>query len=92
LYENTPENLPRGGHQIIFTIAVDPKYRGHRIGSKLLDAMAKNAREHHRQSISLTSLDRNVAFYLKNGFENKGIADSEHADETWYNLVKEINY
>jgi len=54
--------------------------------------MAKNAREHHRQSISLTSLDRNVAFYLKNGFENKGIADSEHADETWYNLVKEINY
>jgi len=26
--------------------------------------MAKNAREHHRQSISLTSLDRNVAFYF----------------------------
>jgi len=90
MYENTPENLPKGGHQIIFTIAVDPKYRGHSIGSKLLDAMTENARKHQRQSLSLTSLERNVPFYLKNGFENEGIADSEHAAEVWYNLVKSL--
>lgn len=91
MYERTPANLPNGGNQIIFTIAVDPEYRGHSIGSKLLVAIEENAREHSRESLSLTSLDRNVPFYLKNGFENVGVADSEHANETWYNLVKKIS-
>ncbi|WP_119318797.1 GNAT family N-acetyltransferase [Companilactobacillus formosensis] len=91
MYENTPKNLPTGGNQIIFTIAVDPKFRVHSIGSKLLKAMEDNARKAQRESISLTSLEKNLPFYLKNGFKNLGIADSEHAGETWYNLVKELN-
>lgn len=90
MYEKTPENLTTGGNQIIFTIAVDPEYRGHSIGSKLLAAIEEVAQKHSRESISLTSLDRNVPFYLKNGFENVGVADSEHANETWYNLVKKM--
>lgn len=90
MYENTPKNLPTGGHQIIFTIAIDPEYRGHHIGSQLLDAMEQLSRKNQRESISLTSLERNVPFYLKNGFENKGVADSDHADEIWYNLVKTL--
>ncbi|AKP03040.1 GNAT family N-acetyltransferase [Companilactobacillus pabuli] len=91
MYENTPKNLPTGGNQIIFTIAVDPNFRGHSIGSKLLKAMENNARKAQRESISLTSLEKNLPFYLKNGFKNLGVADSEHAGETWYNLVKELN-
>jgi ribosomal protein S18 acetylase RimI-like enzyme len=91
MYENTPKNLLTGGNQIIFTIAVDPKFRGHSIGSKLLKAMENNARKAQRESISLTSLEKNLPFYLKNGFKNLGVADSEHAGETWYNLVKELN-
>lgn len=91
MYENTPKNLPTGGNQIIFTIAVDPNFRGHSIGSKLLKAMEDNAKKAQRDSISLTSLEKNLPFYLKNGFKNLGVADSEHAGETWYNLVKELN-
>jgi len=91
MYEKTPQNLPTGGNQIVFTIAVDPDYRGHNIGSKLLDVLEKDARVAKRESISLTSLERNVPFYLKNGFENIGVADSEHADEVWYNLVKKLD-
>lgn len=91
MYENTPKNLSTGGNQIIFTIAVDPNFRGRSIGSKLLKAMEDNAREAQRESISLTSLEKNLPFYLKNGFKNLGVADSEHAGETWYNLVKELN-
>lgn len=91
MYESTPKNLPTGGNQIIFTIAVDPNFRGHSIGSKLLKAMENNARKAQRESISLTSLEKNLPFYLKNGFKNFGVADSEHAGETWYNLVKELN-
>ena len=91
MYENTPKNLPTGGNQIIFTIAVDPKFRGHSIGSRLLKAMEDNAKKAQRESISLTSLEKNLPFYLKNGFKNLGVADSEHAGETWYNLVKVID-
>lgn len=91
MYENTPKNLLTGGNQIIFTIAVDPKFRGHSIGSKLLKAMEDNAKKAQRESISLTSLEKNLPFYLKNGFKNLGVADSEHAGETWYNLVKVID-
>lgn len=91
MYEKTPDNLSNGGNQIIFTIAIDPKYRGQSIGSKLLDAIEDNARKHNRKSISLTSLEKNVPFYLKNGFENQGVADSAHAAETWYNLVKKLS-
>lgn len=91
MYENTPKNLPTGGNQIIFTIAVDPNFRGHSIGSKLLKAMEDNAKKAQRESISLTSLEKNLPFYLKNGFKNLGVADSEHAGETWYNLVKVID-
>ena len=91
MYENTPKNLPTGGNQIIFTIAVDPKFRGHSIGSKLLKAMEDNAKKAQRESISLTSLEKNLPFYLKNGFKNLGVADSEHAGETWYNLVKVVD-
>lgn len=91
MYEDTPKNLPTGGNQIIFTIAVDPNFRGHSIGSKLLKAMEDNAKKAQRDSISLTSLEKNLPFYLKNGFKNFGVADSEHAGETWYNLVKELN-
>lgn len=91
MYENTPKNLLTGGNQIIFTIAVDLKFRGHSIGSKLLKAMEDNAKKAQRESISLTSLEKNLPFYLKNGFKNLGVADSEHAGETWYNLVKVID-
>ena len=91
MYERTPKNLPTGGNQIIFTIAVDPSYRGNSIGSKLFKAIEDNAKKSQRKSISLTSLEKNLPFYLKNGFKNCGVAASEHAGETWYNLVKRLD-
>ena len=91
MYEETPHNLEKGGNQIIFTIAVDPQYRCQSIGSKLLTAIEDDAKKHQRETIALTSLEKNVPFYLKNGFVNMGVADSQHAGETWYNLVKKIS-
>lgn len=90
MYEHTPTNLVSGGNQIVFTIAVDPKFQGQHVGSTLLGALEKDAKVHKRETISLTSLEKNLPFYLKNGFENKGIAASQHAGETWYNLTKQI--
>ncbi|MFC6274178.1 GNAT family N-acetyltransferase [Levilactobacillus tangyuanensis] len=90
MYEATPANLVQGGNQLIFTIAVDPAYRGQHLGSQLLAAMTDLARSQQRETVALTSLARNVPFYEKNGFENRGVADSDHAGETWYNLVKTL--
>ncbi len=91
MYEATPDNLTTGGHQIVFTIAIDPDYRGHGLGTTLLAALEQVARQQQRATISLTSLQRNVPFYEKNGFKNMGIAASSHADEVWYNLVKPLD-
>ena len=56
MYEKTPQNLNNGGHQLIFTIAIDPQYRGQGLGSQLLLAMEKSAANKNRKTLSLTSL------------------------------------
>nr|WP_241201833.1 hypothetical protein [Lactobacillus delbrueckii] len=40
--------------------------------------------------IALTCLEDRVPFYEKNGYVNHGQAESEHAGEIWYNMIKEI--
>lgn len=91
MFEKSVNNLPQGGNQIILSIAIDPEYRGFGIGSKLLTAFEKLAQDKGRKSVSLTSLEKNLPFYEKNGYKNMGVADSEHAGETWHNLVKKLN-
>lgn len=88
MFVTTPTNLPRGGHQLVFTLAVSPLARHQQIGSQLLTALAENAQAHGRTSMSLTCLERLVPFYEQNGFVNQGVAESTHAGETWYNLEK----
>ena len=90
MYERTPSSLPSGGHQLVLSIAVAPGCRGQGVGSQLLAALEKVARARQRTTISLDSLARNVPFYLANGFEQVGVSDSSHAEETWYHLVKKL--
>lgn len=91
MFDVTPDNLFDGGHQLIFTIAIDPDYRGQGIGSKLLTEFESNAHKAHRTSIALTCLKDRIPFYEKNGYINQGIAGSEHGNEVWYNMEKIIN-
>lgn len=91
MYVHTPTNLPTRGNQLVLSIATDPAYRGHGIGSQLLTALAKNAHAAHRHSISLDSLEKNVPFYEHNGYEKVRVSDSSHANETWYSLVKKLD-
>lgn len=90
MYQDTPTNLVTGGNQIIFTIAVDPKFQGQHVGTQLLQAIESKAQTSQRKSIALTSLEKNLPFYLKNDFVNQGVAESTHAGETWFNLVKKL--
>lgn len=91
MYEKETESLAGpGGNQMVLTIAVHPDYRGRGIGSQLLDRFAETAKEMKRGRIALTCLEDRVPFYEKNGYVNHGQAESEHAGEIWYNMIKEI--
>lgn len=88
MYAATPANLPTGGHQLVFTLAVSPLVRHQHVGSQLLAALESTAKQRGRTSMALTCLEALVPFYERNGFKNQGIAASSHAGETWYNLEK----
>lgn len=90
LYEQVIPNPPRGNYLLVLSIAVAPAFRGQGVGSQLLTAFAKLARQYHCQAISLDSLANNVPFYEKNGFQQVGVSSSEHANETWFNLQKSV--
>ncbi|MGO1724542.1 MAG: GNAT family N-acetyltransferase [Lactobacillus delbrueckii] len=91
MYEKETESLAGpGGNQMVLTIAVHPDYRVQGIGSQLLDRFAETAKEMKRGRIALTCLEDRVPFYEKNGYVNHGQAESEHAGEIWYNMIKMI--
>lgn len=90
MYETAPTNLPTGGYQLVLSLAVAPAYRRKDVGSKLLDALARQARASKLQAIVLDSLAKNVPFYEHNGFYQAGVSPSSHADETWLTMVKDL--
>lgn len=90
MFNKTPKNLMLGGHQLVFTIAIDPDFRGQGIGSELLKHFEENALKYHRETISLTCLEDRIPFYEKNGYIDKGISDSKHGNETWHNMEKAL--
>lgn len=88
MYEDIPHNPSEGGHQMVLTVAVSPDHRGEGIVSKLLSALEDTAKKSNRESIALTCLEDRIPFYEKNGYINQGQANSNHANEVWYNLEK----
>lgn len=90
MFNKTPKNLMLGGHQLVFSIAIDPDFRGQGIGSELLKKFEENAQKSHRETISLTCLADRIPFYEKNGYIDKGISESKHGNETWHNMEKSL--
>ncbi|TBX38669.1 GNAT family N-acetyltransferase [Lactiplantibacillus paraplantarum] len=62
MYEKTPQNLNNGGHQLIFTIAIDPQYRGQGLGSQLLLAMEKICSKQKSQDTLFDKLRAECSF------------------------------
>ncbi|MFD1472033.1 GNAT family N-acetyltransferase [Companilactobacillus mishanensis] len=91
MFEKATSPVKNNGHQLIFSIAIDPNFRGQGIGSTLLSAFEKNAQSMNCISVSLTCLEDRIKFYEKNGYQNIGLAESTHGNETWYNMEKIIH-
>ncbi|MHA8110508.1 GNAT family N-acetyltransferase [Lactobacillaceae bacterium Melli_B4] len=90
LFEHSTANQPTAKYQTVLSIAVLPNYRGTGLGSQLLDQLAAIAKDAGRQLMSLTCLKRLIPFYERNGYVSEGRSDSQHAGETWYNMVKPL--
>ncbi|MBB1078567.1 GNAT family N-acetyltransferase [Limosilactobacillus sp. STM2_1] len=89
-YEHVAPNLPVGDYLCVLSLAVAPEFQRKGIGSQLLSAFVNVARNYHCQQIILDSLAKNIPFYEANGFNKAGISLSNHADETWFNMVKNV--
>ncbi|WP_461213578.1 GNAT family N-acetyltransferase [Lacticaseibacillus sp. GG6-2] len=90
LFATAKPNSPTAPYLAVLSLAVAPSAQGRGIGSQLLTELRRVAAAQHRRGITLTCLQRLVAFYEANGYVNEGLSASTHAGEDWYNLVLDI--
>ncbi|KRM41440.1 GNAT family N-acetyltransferase [Lentilactobacillus parafarraginis] len=91
LYEKAAPNNPSDPYQTVLSLVVDPAFQQQGIASQLLNQLAAVAIRQGRKAITLTCLAKLVSFYERNGYKNEGVADSDHANETWFNMVKTLS-
>lgn len=90
LFEKTISNPKSGGYQAILSLVVDPAYRKMGLANQILSELARRSKEKERAGITLTCLENLIPFYEKNGYKIEGLSESQHAGETWYNMVQAL--
>lgn len=89
-YQEVTPNSVTGGHQLVLAIAMPVNQRDQGISEQLLASLKKVARNAKRESISLLSLENDVSFYEKNGFQNAGPSELQPNGNTWYNMIEKL--
>lgn len=92
LFHEVKENDHEGGYIAITSLSVDVNFKGQGVGTALLAAMKDLAVSTHRQGITLTCHDELISYYSMNGFEDRGLSESNHGGSVWYNMVWENPY
>lgn len=90
IFERTRENSAKDKTQMIVSLAVLKEFRQYGIASELLKKLTEIDRAARRELISLTCLESLIGYYEGQGFTNEGISASQHAGETWYNMIYKI--
>ncbi|USS91564.1 GNAT family N-acetyltransferase [Fructobacillus americanaquae] len=90
LFETSVPNSVHAPYQTILSLVVSPDKQKMGIASQLLQQLAIVAEQQGRQLITLTCLEKLVPFYERNGYQVDGISNSQHAGETWYNMMKKL--
>lgn len=90
LFDQVTANQPADRYIAVLSLAVHPQFRSDGVGSQLLSQLASVGRQQGREAITLTCLEELIPFYETNGYVNEGVSASEHAGETWFNMVKEL--
>ena len=90
LYFNNHPNQKDDRYQMILSLAVLPAYCKQGIATKLIEALAQEARKQNRQAISLTCLPKLIKFYEKRGFHNEGKTSDDIPDPTGVTSVNMV--
>lgn len=73
--------------QSVFSLAIHPDWQGRGYGRELLNALIAQAREKGRKGVTLTCLERKLAYYAGFGFLNRGVSQSVHGGAVWYDMT-----
>ena len=82
---------PSGVNQMIFGLAVLPRYQRQGIGAALMQTMITFARQAGMATVVLTCKAGKLNYYSKFGFENRGVSRSQHGGVVWYDMVLPLN-
>jgi len=91
LFSDIKTNSSTGGHQSVLGLAVSPEYQNRGIAGALLASLEKDAKDKHRETITLTCKKDLICFYEKHGYVNQGVSNSKHGGVTWYNMIKNLS-
>lgn len=87
MFDNTGCHSKDNPWQSVFSLAVHPDWQGRGYGRDLLNALIELARREDRKGVTLTCLDRKVAYYESFGFQNHGVSRSVHGGAVWYDMI-----
>ncbi|RME35298.1 MAG: N-acetyltransferase [Gammaproteobacteria bacterium] len=85
------EHDPAGETLVIFSLAVDPAWRGRGCARMLLERFVERAREQGRRRILLLCRETLVPFYRRFGFHDRGPSASTHGGSSWREMELELD-
>lgn len=91
LFKKISANSLNPEYLLVLGLAVSPHAQGQGIAQRLLASFEQKAQLYQARAVSLTCLEHLIVFYEKHGYRNEGVAASQHGNQVWYNLVKEIS-
>lgn len=90
MYHDVNLHKPWGEYQTVFGLNVLPEYRSRGIAGKLLEHLVAESRKRGKKGVILTCKEHLTGFYESHGFQNFGIAESEHGGAVWYDMRRKI--
>jgi nicotinamidase-related amidase/ribosomal protein S18 acetylase RimI-like enzyme len=87
MFDDTSCHDGKNPWQSVFSLAIHPDWQGRGYGRELLDALIAQSRREGRRGVTLTCLERKLAYYQSFGFENRGVSRSVHGGAVWYDMA-----
>ncbi len=90
MYADAGYHCADGAFQAVYGLDVLPEYRHQGFAHRLMAAMVELARNEGRRGVTLTCRPEKIGFYESMGFQEEGVADSDHGHVVWHNMVLEF--
>lgn len=87
MYEDVKMHKDAGLWQMIFSVCIDPRFRGQGLGLVIVERFIEEAKKHPQcKGIVLTCKEHLLHFYSENGFVDEGVSTSEHGGVVWHQM------